>query len=480
MTHFTLVVQLLLAALGAQDWPEPRRLLAYHPADEWVAGNFFADEPSELAASSLAIVQVWNDRLHCLLPDKARVRVQVRVQAGRTLEAEVVSILHCSAVQVRLPAKLPSGTHEITVLYDNAKLESGEVRIVRSYFGVLKPVGDAAGTRMKLTGAASGGSVISLFGTGLGDVSREEIRGELDGTPLALLDMEREDSGAGLDVLRFRLPAQLTVEGCYVPMAVRVAGKWSDILPVAVSPSGGACRHPLGLPPQQMEILDSGRSIGLASVQLTSTGQRGWSRYSAAMTLAGLDLVAEAAFERHAEGCRTLPPNRPRAYPVMLDGGTVSVRGPGGVLPPEDSVQGALPPGAYVVQTTGGLDVPPFSVQVRIPEPPRPAQRVRRLANDDLSIEWDGAKYEEGEVFTVSAFDGREPGFICKAPARAGIMTIPARAERIGRVAVAVERSKQHPQLFPLLMSNGARFQGIMDYSLSEDFSIFVQPGGQP
>ncbi|MFN7931686.1 MAG: hypothetical protein U0R19_00090 [Bryobacteraceae bacterium] len=58
-------------------------------------------------------------------------------------------------------------------------------------------------------------------------------------------------------------------------------------------------------------------------------------------------------------------------------------------------------------------------------------------------------------------------------------MVIPGRAERIGRVDVAVERSKGSPLIFPVVMGNGARFPGVVDYRISGGFPVIVERGQQ-
>ncbi|MFN7931685.1 MAG: hypothetical protein U0R19_00085 [Bryobacteraceae bacterium] len=272
------------------------------------------------------------------------------------------------------------------------------VEIVDSYFGILGPVGDETGRRVGLARAAVGGSVISISGTGLGEARREEIHAELDGTALTLVDMQRAVSGAAMDVLRFRLPDALPVDGCYVPVAVRVAGRWSDVVAVALS-RGGACRHPLGLTVDQMAVLDGGRSIGLGQVRFTSQGENSWGTFSASVGIAGVDEVMEAAFERYGEGCRAFPPYRWSATPVvLLHAGAMTARGPDGkVTSAETQVQNGFAAGDYVVRATGGQDVMPFELAVRVPEAvPSAARRMRLLESGDLLMEWDGARYAEG------------------------------------------------------------------------------------
>ncbi|MBL8219831.1 MAG: hypothetical protein JNL62_11410 [Bryobacterales bacterium] len=479
MTRVTLAWMVLVARLCGQDEMTMPTLSLYHPAEEWRGGRFSNEDIAEIAAGSLAIVEVAHFGFTCLIQDKTRVQVVVGTDTGGREEAEVLSVLHCGGVQVRIPARLALGTADVTLRYRGVEAGTGKVEIVRSYFDVLGPVGDAMGERVRLARAAAGGAVISVLGTGLGEVEPGEVHGELDGRALTLVDVHRERNGAGMDALRFRLPDDLAADGCYVPVAVRVAGKWSDVLPVAVNRTGGACRHPLGLPVEQMETLDSGRSIGLGQVMFSSQGERGWRYFEAGVAVAGWEAVAEAAFDRHAEGCRSVPQYRRTPYTVMLDGGAVTARGPGGVSRPEVPVQGGFAAGDYEVSAPGGEDVLPFAVKVRIPEVPQAAQRLRLLEGGDLLMEWDGEKYAMGDVVTVSARDGREPGFLCKAPARAGRMAIPGRAEEHGWVEVGVERSKQIPLLFPVILSNGARFSGVVGYRVSEEFRVTVQRGGQ-
>ncbi len=96
------------------------------------------------------------------------------------------------------------------------------------------------------------GTLIDVWGTGLGAVSGDEAGGPLPGDlsgvdvqvlvggrPATIVYRGRSGCCAGLDIVRFVVPE--SVDGCYVPVVVVVEGVPSNFTTISVSQSGAAC-----------------------------------------------------------------------------------------------------------------------------------------------------------------------------------------------------------------------------------------------
>ncbi|MBL8219832.1 MAG: hypothetical protein JNL62_11415 [Bryobacterales bacterium] len=434
-------------------------LVVYHPAD---VPDATRQQAVELAAGSRMEVRVHgaNGSL-CVVPQSGCVWVRP-AGTGEALEAAVLRAERCGRMTVQLPRELPLDLAEISLTEDGVEVaRPARVLIVRSRFGILEP------ERVPFTRPLRTGSILRVTGTGLGVANREEIHGELDGQSLQFLGVERTDV-TGLETLRFRIPEEVSVEGCYTPMAVRVAERWSAVVPLAVRLNDGPCRHPLRLTEEQLGVLDAGGMVARGGVSFFS-GPAG--RVLGGFSSNVRDVFDAVSFSRHEEGCRVTPllsafltpigPTRP------LDAGAITVRKPDGGVVATNEVF-ALAPGEYVVKVSGGSDVMPVEAPVKLPRPPVLPEELRRAADGEVTVRWEGADYAEGEVVYVSIRNLVEfTEKRCKARARDGVMRVPVEQGGL-LMTIGVSRRSDAPLLFPFRLRNGVEMWGMVSYEMQE------------
>ncbi len=492
-----------------------QRVLVYHPAETPPAIRFLYDSrtttcnessaaPAQLAAGSLLGLRLAQISpgggvcpyvsFQCLDPTLASVKVQSAV-TGETFDAIITSPSDagCSqSLQAQLPSNVPLGGAEVTLVYDDATLPPAAIDVVISHFGILGPISNAAGELLRLAHPAAPESVIRVTGTGLGQAVAGSIYGELDGQPLTFLRSSQIAGSPGMDALLFQLPGRLQVEGCYTPVAVRVEDRWTSSVAAAVSQTGGPCKHPLDLTAGQLESLDNGRSIALGILTAHSTP---YSRViNATFQFAGREAVALASFSDFAEGCRigVSATPQPSSSPVMLASGAKStVRLPdGGINPLPFYSRPLLTAGDYSVAVSGGKDVLPAGVNFRLPQLPRTAQELPFPLSGEILLEWDPSPFSEAELVTVTAYTfGESYSLDCKTRARNGSMRLPVKASADPPSATGirallsfyfgVERRKNLPLLFPFQLTNGASFQGLVDYQFGEPRFIALRGPAQ-
>jgi hypothetical protein len=75
---------------------------------------------------------------------------------------------------------------------------------------------------------------------------------------------------ASVDVIVFKVPDG--VQGCYVPVSVRVAGVMSNFGTISVTPSGKACSDPTGLAAADFQKVLNGATLTVADVFLARIG----------------------------------------------------------------------------------------------------------------------------------------------------------------------------------------------------------------
>ncbi|MFN7931727.1 MAG: hypothetical protein U0R19_00295 [Bryobacteraceae bacterium] len=427
-----------------------------------------AGEEPEFAPGSLLRVSV-SSRNICLLPELTQVRIRAATgtewrDVANTGERDFYSCP--SNLNVVLPRGLPLGPALLELRVDGNELLA-PLTIVASRFGIL------SSEMGLLTRPFTGGSIVRVTGTGLGVAAREEIHAELDGQPLEFVEARYD---AGRDELAFRLPASITAEGCYAPVALRIAGRWTVSVPMAVSRSGGACVHPLKLTEPQMAAIDAGRSAALARMTFSASPRGGL--FLSEFYFAGEEALRQTAFSPHEEGCRAEPPSPDRLFPVSLDAGVVTLRMPNGEAIPSP-VNGMLASGDYVMEAGGGRDVLPFRVEMKLPSLPVFAGGGRLLPSGEVLIEWDPAGYLEGDMVVVSLTSQSGP-YSCRARARNGLLRMPGALLSFPStfVNIAIERRKDTPLLFPFVLRNGASFWGVLDYSVSSYLTLRIVPGG--
>jgi len=201
----------------------------------------------------------------------------VTILLGST-EAFLISTSASRLVAIA-PKSLATGDASVAVRIDGKTSNAVKVKIVETNFGVVTNTGSfgglAAGPFSWVTPIAAGGATIELDATGLGpvaDVAENDFPPEANLYPDAVLsigDVEvpvsylgRNPSRPGFDRIVVTLPAERLPTGCAVPARIRNgdAVSLTFTLPL-LAPDQTVCVHPLGLSPEGLSTLADGGSI---------------------------------------------------------------------------------------------------------------------------------------------------------------------------------------------------------------------------
>ncbi|HTS65578.1 MAG TPA: hypothetical protein VMH28_26330 [Candidatus Acidoferrales bacterium] len=346
----------------------------------------------------------------------------VRVTVGATAVDAFLVYAHVNQIAAVLPSGTPTGIGLLSVTYNGHTSEPGAFRIVRNSPGILTQ--NQAGTgpalaqnfnsesdqpRNTLTHAAHAGQVLTLWATGLGPISGSDaaqpVPGDLNlnlqllvgGKPAKVRYKGRSGCCAGIDQVQFELPAN--VDGCSVPVAIRVDDAVSNFGTIAVAASGDVCTDLSGASGADLERWQAGANVAAAAIGLHVT-QDCEDFYpcgfdtpvpfiesgEASFLRSGLSLIRTRAGLPPAGSCIVSPAGVGSGAlvgaPQPLDaGGVLNVSGPKGARQimlqspgyfSQQFAQGAtvqfLVPGTYVIDNgAGGADVGPFQVMLTVP-----------------------------------------------------------------------------------------------------------------
>ncbi len=409
-------------------------------------------------------------------------------------------VLYTSDAQVAavLPSSTPLGTANLVLTY-NGQTSSQMFSVVANSFGVFTRNSAGSGPSIVtnasvrvngidtlVTGTTSmkPGDVGIIWGTGLGAVTGDEagkaLPGDMPqvpvevyvGSKLANLTYRgRSGCCSGLDQIAFVVPDG--VEGCNVPLAVKIGTSVSNYSSLAISSKGTSCTDALGLSSADQTRLQGTGNVSVGSLTLTRTNISlpvpilGTATNTSDI---GAGLFEKFTYDQYSvfqnptnfsiPGACTVfnyvgstPTYTDPVQPAVLDAGDqLTVTGPNGV---KTLVKGSttglqysrtlgnvttglpggtplyLDKGTYTVTGPGGSGVGAFSASIALPDPlvwtnQAGIDTVTRASGQ--TITWTGGD-ATGSVLilgfsTVSgAGAGRE--FLCVAPASAGTFTVP-------------------------------------------------------
>jgi uncharacterized protein (TIGR03437 family) len=201
-----------------------------------------------------------------LLPTLAGVSVQV-IQ-GNTIVNALPVVVTANQVNAIMPSNAPLGRVAIQVTYNSVTSNTTAATVAANSFGVFATNSGGFGPGIlynfvaqnnqplnSLVQTAAPGQVITLWGTGLGPVSADNVAptpGDL-ATPVEIFVggvlASKQYSGrspccAGVDQIVFTVPADAPL-GCYVPVQIRTAGTvLSNAVTMAIQKGGGPCSDP--------------------------------------------------------------------------------------------------------------------------------------------------------------------------------------------------------------------------------------------
>lgn len=405
-----------------------------------------------------------------------------------------------------LPSSTPVGDYKVTVTYNGKTSAPSAVKVVSRNFGIATEAANGQGpvqatyngmnlnrfTTTTIGGwsvrPAVPGDLMVLWGTGIGADTASDIDGNTSGDQTSAGQVQvfvggiavtpgyagRSPGSPGLDQINFTVPSQIT-PSCFVSLQVSAGGRLSNLGTIAVAQAGqGACSNAM-LTESQLQTLDNGGSLTVASFHLgktaTSLGSYGtlsqesfggWFGKYTASTVSTADFALAtpgACFVADRTG--TIDQLSYGLAPTSLDAGPqLTLNGPqasnialprksdntynatlysSGIAGMGGSGQPTLVQGTYTVSGTGGANIGSFSASVNLPgdfiwtnQQAMPASIPR---SSPLNITWTGNSNGLVTIFgaALTATGGSllnstyaATGFTCLASGSAGSFTVPA------------------------------------------------------
>lgn len=472
-----------------------------------------------------------------------RVRVILPAQQGGVQTTDCIMV-YASATQVAaiMPSSVNTGAGNLEVVVNNVASERRPIRVVASSFGAFTVNQGGSGPAVvqnfnsesdlplnSVLNPARPGQTVILWGTGVGPNVGDEAAGPRPGD-LTSIGVQvfvggrlanlryRGRSGccAGIDQIVFDIPQG--VEGCFVPLAVRIGNTISNYSSISVAPPGRGCSSPFGFTDTELAQAQGSGSLRLGSILL----QR--SSLSLGLSIPGVNIpdsvtdLGSADFVRYTAGqlvgstgtqpplsigaCTVFPATQSQTgfvdpvRPVGLDAGAaVNITGPGGAKSlPKGQVPGNysatlsgtssnplqpaptyLAPGNYTFNNgTGGSGsdaVGPFNFTVAVPAPLNWTNR-EQVNNIDRNagqlVSWSGgdpAGYTNIFGFGLTSTQSNAVGlaFICMERTSVGQFTIPP------SVLLALPQSPQSGGL--------GSFGGVLGLGATTNPVRFTAPG---
>lgn len=218
----------------------------------------------------------------------------VRVTSGgQTLDCPLVYVVAGQLAAI-LPSNTPLGNATLTVTFNGQSSAARNFRVVNSAFGTfsLNQAGSGPGVITNFESASSQpvntalrsarpGQTLIMYGTGLGPlpagtpdnnaapavaINQGAVELFVGNRRANVAYAGRAPGFAGLDQVNFVVPAG--VEGCAVPVAIKIGDIISNFTTIAVAPNGGTCSDPLGLSSNQLDRIAAGQTLRLGSLGL--------------------------------------------------------------------------------------------------------------------------------------------------------------------------------------------------------------------
>lgn len=402
--------------------------------------------------------------------------------------AREVRIVGASRNQVTalLPSSTPMGDGTLTLRIDGRMSSPFPLRVRKSSVGlftrnsggtgpaILQFVSGSAVELNDLLHPAAPGAIAILWGTGLGAAIGDETSGPVPGDlglnaevyvggrVVPTLYAGRSGCCAGVDQIQFAIPAD--VQGCYVPVAVRVGQAVSNFGTISVAVPGTRCTDAGGLTAADLDRVERGQPIGRGYISL-SRNTVGTGNIDAGTAQFGFYRAEE--FLNAAPLLAVPPPgscisgqSASATAPVGLDAGTLTAAGAFGASNiPRDAQNryfGSLgnsaflnPGPASVNNGAGGPGIGPFQQQLTLPQPvvwqlyeqtgDNGQPIVQPLVvdrNRALRVRWTGGN-DAAEYAVISGFKNSvslaensrgiasEAWFVCTERASAGTFEVP-------------------------------------------------------
>lgn len=237
----------------------------------------------DIAAGSLARLQLIYQSGPITPIDPATVSAQLLpVGFQDPLPLSILEVLDATSVLVLIPSATPLGPASITLSFNGQNRPSQSVNIVATSFGLYSAgTGEAAlaqnitsnGLQLNnLTHPAHPQDFVTLWGTGLGPATADQVSVLLGGHPFPVTYAGPSSDVAGLDQINFQVPDDPTIpQGCYVAVNIQIGNSVSNLATLSLSQDDGPCAHPFGLTAVELAQLDSGGQVYVGQIDLYST-----------------------------------------------------------------------------------------------------------------------------------------------------------------------------------------------------------------
>ena len=417
--------------------------------------------------------------------------VSVTVTDGITMLNAIPVYVSASQVNAIMPSNAPTGTVSVRVVVNNARSNSVPVRVGPNSLGLFTVPGTGAGPGVifnyvsqtnqplnSLQTPAKPGQIVTLWGTGLGPVTADNVQPTAGNLPVTVevfvggAAAAKSYSGrspccAGDDQIVFQIPNKAP-SGCWVPVSVRVAGTVvSNTVTMAITADGSSCVAGASKP---AKAFMQGGKIGLLAPLRSDITQ---AAPNSPLNLRGDFLVARFSQEKGGtfafNPLVALPPagtctaysgsgdwftnaNLPNLAPEVraLDagGGTVSggsksatygaafsplTLGFLGASNPANPTKGdtsLLAPGSFNIQIAGGADVPSFKTPFTMISPVSWTNQDQITTVDrtaGFTVTWSGGAGQTMAVVggNVDLPNNASGVFVCMAAPGASSLTVP-------------------------------------------------------
>jgi uncharacterized protein (TIGR03437 family) len=381
---------------------------------------------------------------------------------GQTVDARLLYVSSRELIAF-LPRDTPLGQGSVSVTFDGlTSARPAPIVVAKNSFGLYtrNNIGSGPADALNIANGrdfdntvlspAPADSRISLIGTGIG-LEEPPVEVLIGGKTVAPRVVDRYANG--LDEIIFDLPEGL--KGCYVPVAVRVAGLVSNYGTIAVDSGEGRCGDDFGIPESAWTRIKDGGTFRTGTI--TPNRFRSGNLLDDAIRGSFVRLTADelllswgplgAPSPGYCTVVYTADSSLPAdpIDPQPISGGTLTLAGPRRSISINPNRNGFyslrlgderspfFEPGEYALSNgRGGLDVGQISSKLTIGEPfqwtneSEVPERVAR--NQDLVVKWSGTKPDDD----VLIYGGGAPDsgggamFICSAKGGWGEFTVPA------------------------------------------------------
>jgi uncharacterized protein (TIGR03437 family) len=234
----------------------------------------------DIAAGSLVKLQLIIQGGPVTPIDSASVSAQLLpVGFQNPMSLAVLQVLDATSVLVLIPSATPVGPATITLNY-NGQTAAQSVNIVATSFGLYSAGGEVAlaqnitsdGVQLNnLTHPARPHDFVTLWGTGLGSATADQVTVLLGGHPFPVSYAGTSGGFAGLDQINFQVPDDPAIpQGCYVAVNIEIGNTVSNLATLSLTRDAGPCLHPFGLTEDELAQLDSGGQVYVGQIDLFS------------------------------------------------------------------------------------------------------------------------------------------------------------------------------------------------------------------